>query len=76
MERGLRMAANKLRVDITTGRNQLCYGLRIIREVARPIRGYVEQRALIIDPRIRKSGILRQETPQSLSVSARDCLNG
>ena len=34
MERGLGMAAGKLRVDIGTGRNQLCYGLSIIREMA------------------------------------------
>ena len=76
MERGLGMAAGKLRVDIGTGRNQLCYGLSIIREMAGPVRGYVEQRTLIVDPGIRKIGVLPQEPLQCLSVPAGDCLNG
>src|SRR5258706_6870170 len=60
MKRGFGMAASKLRVDIGARRDQRGYGLRIIGEMAGPVRSYVEQRTLIVDSCIRKIGVLAQ----------------
>ncbi len=76
MQRGLGMTARKCRVDIGTRRNQLCYGLCIIREMAGPVCSYVEQRTLIVDSCIRKIRILPQEPLQCFGVAAANCRNG
>jgi len=60
MKRSFGMAASKLRVDICARRDQRGYGLRIIGEMAGPVRSYVEQRTLIVDSCIRKIGVLAQ----------------
>src|SRR6266436_6591929 len=58
VERGFGMTASELRIDIGAICNQGGHSLRIIREMAGPVRSYVKQGALTVDPCFHKIGVL------------------
>jgi hypothetical protein len=61
VEGSLRMAARERCLHIGAGGDERRYGFHIVGEVTRPVRSDVEQGALVVDPCIRKIGIVIQQ---------------